>query len=110
MTAANPAREDLVRRGLRLEYLTVGYNTLEGLIGLIAGALAKALMPGRQGGGILITMLLGVAGAFLAGFLGRALGLYDEPGEGPGLIAATIGALLLLLIYGAITGRRALRH
>jgi uncharacterized membrane protein YeaQ/YmgE (transglycosylase-associated protein family) len=76
------------------------------IIGLIAGALAKLLMPGRQGGGILITMALGVAGAVLAGFLGTALGFYDEPGEGPGLIAATLGALLVLVIYGAVTRRR----
>ncbi len=77
------------------------------IIGLIAGSLAKLLMPGRQGGGILITMVLGVGGALLAGFLGRALGWYDSPAEGPGLIAATLGALLVLVIYGAVRRQRA---
>jgi uncharacterized membrane protein YeaQ/YmgE (transglycosylase-associated protein family) len=62
------------------------------LIGLIAGALAKAIMPGRDPGGIIITMLLGVAGAMLGTFLGRAVGWY-QPGEGAGLIAAIVGAM-----------------
>lgn len=68
------------------------------LIGLLAGALAKWIMPGPDRGGILITMLLGIVGAFVAGFLGRALGWY-EPGEGAGLIASVLGALLVLFIY-----------
>ena len=68
------------------------------IIGLIAGALAKLIMPGKDPGGIIITMLLGIAGAILAGFLGRALGWY-EPGEGAGLIMSVIGAILLLAIY-----------
>jgi uncharacterized membrane protein YeaQ/YmgE (transglycosylase-associated protein family) len=76
------------------------------IIGLVAGALAKLIMPGKQGGGIIVTMLLGVAGALLAGFLGRALGFYNEPGEGPGLIAAVIGALVVLAIWGAVAKRR----
>ena len=80
------------------------------IIGLVAGALAKLVMPGRQGGGMLVTMLLGVAGAFLMGFLGRAFGWYDQPGEGPGLIASTIGALGVLLIYGLATRRGAARR
>jgi uncharacterized membrane protein YeaQ/YmgE (transglycosylase-associated protein family) len=71
------------------------------IIGLIAGALAKLLMPGRQGGGIIVTMLLG-AGAFLAGFLGQALGWYRTPGEGPGIIASTLGALVVLAVYGLL--------
>ncbi len=79
------------------------------IIGLVAGALAKLLMPGRQGGGIIITMLLGVGGALLAGLIGRGLGWYDSAGEGPGLIAATVGALLVLVIYGAATRRGAIR-
>ena len=68
------------------------------LIGLIAGALAKLIMPGRDPGGILITMLLGIAGAVVAGFLGRALGWYAE-GEGAGLIMSVVGAILLLALY-----------
>ena len=76
------------------------------VLGLIAGAIAKLILPGRQGGGILITMLLGVGGALLAGLIGRALGWYDSAGEGPGLIAATIGALLVLVIYGMVRRER----
>lgn len=68
------------------------------LIGLIAGALAKWIMPGRDPGGWFITMLLGIVGAVLAGFLGRAVGWY-EPGEGAGLIASVLGAILVLWIY-----------
>ena len=74
------------------------------IIGLIAGALAKLIMPGRDPGGIIVTILLGIAGAFVAGLLGRALGWY-EPGEGAGLIAAVIGSVLLLALYRAVKGR-----
>ena len=80
------------------------------VVGLIAGALAKLLMPGRQGGGIIVTMLLGVVGAFVAGALGRAAGWYHGSDEGPGIIAATLGALVVLGIYGALTRRRGLLH
>jgi uncharacterized membrane protein YeaQ/YmgE (transglycosylase-associated protein family) len=76
------------------------------IIGLVVGAIAKFIMPGRDPGGIIVTMLLGVAGAFLAGFLGRALGWYRNPGEGPGIIASIIGALILLLLYRMFVGRR----
>ena len=76
------------------------------LFGLIVGIIAKLLMPGRDPGGFIVTMLLGVAGALLAGFLGRALGWYANPGEGPGIIASIIGAMLLLLIYRFFVGRR----
>jgi uncharacterized membrane protein YeaQ/YmgE (transglycosylase-associated protein family) len=76
------------------------------IIGLVVGAIAKLLMPGRDPGGYIVTMLLGVAGALLAGFLGRALGWYQNPGEGPGIIASIIGAMLLLLIYRFFVGRR----
>lgn len=68
------------------------------LIGLIAGAIAKAVVPGRDPGGCLVTILLGVAGAVLAGFLGRALGWY-EVGEGAGFLAAIVGAILILFVY-----------
>ena len=73
------------------------------IIGLIAGALAKLVMPGRDPGGIFVTMLLGIAGAVIAGFLGRALGWYQE-GEGAGLIMSVIGAVLLLVIYRQFKG------
>jgi uncharacterized membrane protein YeaQ/YmgE (transglycosylase-associated protein family) len=68
------------------------------LIGLIAGALAKLIMPGIDPGGIIITMLLGIAGSLVGGFLGRALGWY-KAGEGAGLIMSVIGAIVLLAIY-----------
>jgi uncharacterized membrane protein YeaQ/YmgE (transglycosylase-associated protein family) len=68
------------------------------LIGLLAGALAKWIMPGPDKGGWVMTMLLGIVGAVIAGFLGRAVGWY-EPGEGAGLIASVLGALLVLFIY-----------
>jgi uncharacterized membrane protein YeaQ/YmgE (transglycosylase-associated protein family) len=76
------------------------------IIGLVVGAIAKLIMPGRDPGGIIVTMLIGVAGALLAGFLGRAMGWYNDPGEGPGIIAAIIGAMLLLFLYRLISGRR----
>jgi uncharacterized membrane protein YeaQ/YmgE (transglycosylase-associated protein family) len=76
------------------------------IIGLVVGAIAKLLMPGKDPGGMIVTMLIGVAGALLAGFLGRALGWYDNPGEGPGIIASIIGAMLLLLLYRFFIGRR----
>jgi uncharacterized membrane protein YeaQ/YmgE (transglycosylase-associated protein family) len=68
------------------------------VIGLIVGALAKLLMPGKDPGGIIVTILLGIAGAFLARFLGQALGFYAE-GERAGIIASILGAILLLAIY-----------
>lgn len=76
------------------------------IIGLVVGAIAKLIMPGRDPGGIIVTMLIGVAGALLAGFLGRALGWYANPGEAPGIIASVIGALVLLFLYRVFTGRR----
>ena len=71
------------------------------IIGLVAGALAKLLMPGRDPGGCIITMLLGVAGAFVATYLGQAIGWY-EAGEGAGFIGAVVGAIILLAAYRAI--------
>ena len=76
------------------------------LIGLIVGTIAKLLMPGKDPGGALITMLLGVAGSFIAGMLGHALGWY-EVGDGPGIIASVSGAVILLAIYRVAVGRRA---
>lgn len=68
------------------------------LIGLIVGGIAKMLMPGKDPGGLLITMLLGIAGSVVAGFLGRAIGWYDA-GQGAGLIMSVLGAVLLLGLY-----------
>ena len=75
------------------------------IVGLVVGALAKLIMPGRDPGGILITILLGIAGSFVAGMLGHALGWY-EVGEGPGILASIVGAVILLAIYRAVIGRR----
>jgi uncharacterized membrane protein YeaQ/YmgE (transglycosylase-associated protein family) len=71
------------------------------IVGLVVGALAKLVMPGRDPGGFVITALLGVAGAFIAGALGHSLGWYAI-GEGPGLIASILGAVILLAIYRAV--------
>jgi uncharacterized membrane protein YeaQ/YmgE (transglycosylase-associated protein family) len=68
------------------------------LFGLIVGAIAKLLMPGRDPGGILVTMALGIAGALLGGFLGRVLGWYG-PNDGAGFFMSLLGAILLLWIY-----------
>lgn len=76
------------------------------IIGLVVGAIAKLLMPGKDPGGFIVTMLLGVAGALLAGFLGRAMGWYATAGSGPGIIASVLGAIVLLFIYRLFIGRR----
>lgn len=68
-------------------------------IGLIAGFIARAIKPGDDGMGWIMTAVLGVAGSFLAGYLGAALGLY-QPGEAVGFVASVIGAIVLLVIYG----------
>lgn len=75
------------------------------VVGLVVGALAKLVMPGRDPGGVIVTALLGVAGAFIAGALGHALGWY-QIGDGPGLIASVIGAVILLAIYRVIARPR----
>ena len=76
------------------------------VLGLIAGALAKLIMPGRDGGGILVTMLLGIAGSLLGGFLFNLIGIGD--GETwAGLIGSIIGAIVILAIYRAVTKNRA---
>lgn len=79
------------------------------VVGLIVGAIAKFLMPGRDPGGWIITMILGVAGAFVANFLGSSLGWYDQ-GEPAGFVASVIGAIILLAIYRAVIGRRQITH
>jgi uncharacterized membrane protein YeaQ/YmgE (transglycosylase-associated protein family) len=73
--------------------------------GIIIGALAKLVMPGRDPGGILVTMLLGIAGALVGGFVGRALGFYG-PNQTAGWIMSIIGAIILLALYRAIAGRK----
>ena len=75
------------------------------IFGLIVGIVGKFLMPGRDPGGFIVTIVLGIAGALLGGFVGRALGFYQE-GEPAGFIMAVIGAIILLAIYRAVVGRR----
>ena len=75
------------------------------VFGLIVGVLAKLVMPGRDPGGMIVTILLGIAGAVLGGFLGRLLGWY-QPGEAAGFIMATLGAVLLLFLYRQFAARR----
>ena len=75
------------------------------LVGFVVGLLARALKPGNDRMGIIMTTLLGIAGAFLAGFLGQAMGLYTT-GEPAGWIASVIGAVLLLFIVSMLRGRR----
>jgi len=74
------------------------------LIGLIIGAVAKFLMPGKDPGGIIVTMLIGIAGSFLASWLGRAVGWYQE-GQAAGFIMSVVGALILLAGYRMIKGK-----
>ncbi|MGB6102219.1 MAG: GlsB/YeaQ/YmgE family stress response membrane protein [Pusillimonas sp.] len=76
------------------------------VVGFIVGLLARAIMPGEQKLGIIMTILLGIVGAIVAGYLGGALGLY-QPGEGVGWIGSIIGAIIVLFIYGLIVKKRA---
>lgn len=75
------------------------------IIGLLAGIVAKFLMPGRDPGGFIITTLLGIAGAFVATYLGQAIGWY-RAGEGAGFIGAVVGAIILLVAYRMVVSRR----
>jgi uncharacterized membrane protein YeaQ/YmgE (transglycosylase-associated protein family) len=75
------------------------------IFGAVVGVVAKLLMPGRDPGGFFMTIILGIAGALLGGFLGRALGLYRE-GDPVGFVMALVGAMILLIAYRMI-GRRA---
>ena len=72
--------------------------------GLIIGVIAKLLMPGRDPGGFIITILLGIAGMFVGSFIGRAVGLY-KPGQPAGWIVSILGALVLLVLYHLLVGR-----
>ncbi|HSF48020.1 MAG TPA: GlsB/YeaQ/YmgE family stress response membrane protein [Burkholderiales bacterium] len=76
------------------------------IIGLLVGIVAKLLMPGKDPGGFIVTILLGIAGSFVATWLGSALGFY-APGEPAGFIGGVIGAILLLLLYRFIIRRKA---
>jgi len=75
------------------------------IIGFVAGLIARALMPGPNPMGFILTAVLGIVGAVVANFLGRTLGWYGE-GEGAGLIASVVGALIVLFLYGVVTKRR----
>lgn len=77
------------------------------IIGFIAGVIAKFIVPGRkEPSGFVLTTILGIVGAFLVSYLGQALGWY-APGEGAGLIGAIVGAVIILLVWGAVARRRA---
>lgn len=78
------------------------------IIGLLVGIVAKFLLPGRDPGGMIITILLGIAGSFLAHYVGASLGWYTQ-GEAAGFIASVVGAIILLLIYRMLFGRRSAR-
>jgi uncharacterized membrane protein YeaQ/YmgE (transglycosylase-associated protein family) len=75
------------------------------ILGLVVGVVAKLLMPGRDPGGFIITALLGIAGAFIAKFIGQQLGWYS-PQDAAGFVASVLGAILLLLVYRLIARRR----
>ena len=75
------------------------------VFGLVVGAIAKLLMPGRDPGGIIVTMVLGIVGALLGGFVGQALGMYG-PNESAGFIMALVGAVFVLFIYRISIGGR----
>jgi len=72
------------------------------IVGLVIGAFARLLFPGRHPAAISMSLLLGVAGSCVAGYIGRGMGFYDVPGQGPGIVASLIGALLLLYVYRAV--------
>jgi uncharacterized membrane protein YeaQ/YmgE (transglycosylase-associated protein family) len=109
------SREDPARTRATLNESTIEQSSTEGntmhilwslIVGLVVGAIAKLLMPGKDPGGIVVTALLGIGGAMFAAFIGRALGLYRAGDVGPGVIASVVGAMLLLGIYRLVTGRR----
>lgn len=75
------------------------------VFGLIVGAIAKLLMPGKDPGGIIVTMALGIVGALLGGFIGRSMGMYAS-NQGAGIIMSILGAIVVLFIYRLLVGRR----
>ena len=82
------------------------------ILGIIAGALAKLILPGKQGGGIIVTIILGIIGAILGGFLGSLVGIgsLESVFDIGTIITAIVGALIVLFIYGAVTGRKGARR
>lgn len=74
------------------------------VVGFIVGLVARAVMPGTQSLGIIMTAVLGIVGSLVAGVLGQAVGLYP-PGAGAGFIASVIGALIVLFVYGKVKGK-----
>ncbi|RYF81206.1 MAG: GlsB/YeaQ/YmgE family stress response membrane protein [Comamonadaceae bacterium] len=74
------------------------------IIGFLAGLIARAILPGKQGMGFILTTVLGIVGALVATYAGRAMGWYQE-GAAAGFIASVVGAIIVLLIYGAVAGR-----
>lgn len=79
------------------------------LVGLIVGAIAKMLMPGKDPGGFIVTMIIGIVGAMLAHFVGQGLGWYAE-NEPAGIFASILGAVVLLAIYRMVAGKNRLSH
>jgi uncharacterized membrane protein YeaQ/YmgE (transglycosylase-associated protein family) len=79
------------------------------IFGLVVGALARLIVPGREPGGWLVSMVLGVAGAFLGGLIGRALGLYSSNVTRGGFFMSLVGAIIVVAIYHAVSRRRVLR-
>jgi uncharacterized membrane protein YeaQ/YmgE (transglycosylase-associated protein family) len=75
------------------------------LFGLVIGIIAKLLMPGRDPGGFIVTILLGIAGALVGGFIGRAMGFYG-PNQSAGWLVSILGAIILLALYRMVVGRR----
>jgi uncharacterized membrane protein YeaQ/YmgE (transglycosylase-associated protein family) len=75
------------------------------IFGVIVGAIAKLLMPGKDPGGFLVTMALGIVGAVMGGFIGRSLGMYGS-NQGAGFLMSVMGAIVVLFIYRLLVGRR----
>jgi uncharacterized membrane protein YeaQ/YmgE (transglycosylase-associated protein family) len=73
------------------------------VVGLVVGLVARAIMPGTQSLGLILTALLGIAGSFIAGYLGQMIGIY-QAGQGAGFIGSVVGAILLLFIVGKLKG------
>ena len=88
------------------QYLSDDYGWVAWiLVGFIAGLIARAITPGRDPSGCIVTILLGVGGALLAGFLGQQMGWYRQ-GQGAGFLAAIVGAILILIVYRLFANRR----
>jgi uncharacterized membrane protein YeaQ/YmgE (transglycosylase-associated protein family) len=72
------------------------------IVGFVVGLIARAILPGTQSLGIILTAVLGIVGSFVAGYLGQALGLY-QAGQGAGFIGSVVGAIVVLFVYGLVT-------